>query len=177
MWLLKMVWLTTNIFSSWLLCGGSIFFEHCSEILVRDLHQQVVALGEAAWDRLHFPVVTARGVRGGRQTHLQSVSTLLHFTNLSNWQFYIMTKKLIFVWNGPKESRWAQKGRKWSKTLGLTILVTGLEDLALKARNKPKIGIDPYFWQTPSNIMLSVVYRQLSIESISNAPVILTKHW
>ena len=123
MWLLKMVWLTTNIFSSWLLCGGSIFFEHCSEILVRDLHQQVVALGEAAWDRLHFPVVTARGVRGGRQTHLQSVSTLLHFTNLSNWQFYIMTKKLIFVWNGPKESRWAQKGHKWSKTLGLTILV------------------------------------------------------
>ena len=78
---------------SWLLCGGSIFFEHCSEILVRDLHQQVVALGEAAWDRLHFPVVTARGVgwEGGRQIHLQSVSTLLHFTNLSHFQFYIMT--------------------------------------------------------------------------------------
>ena len=35
----------------------------------------------------------------------------------------LRSKKLIFVWNGPKESRWALKGRKWSKTLGFTILV------------------------------------------------------
>ena len=28
-----------------------------------------------------------------------------------------------FVWNGPKGSRWAQRGPKWSKRLRLTILV------------------------------------------------------
>ena len=56
------------------------------------------------------------------------------------------------------------------------VLITGWEDLALNAGTCSNIVIDPYFWQTPSNIMLSVVYRQLSIESISNAPVILTKH-
>ena len=28
-----------------------------------------------------------------------------------------------FFFNGQKESRWAQKGLKWSKTLGLTLLV------------------------------------------------------
>ena len=34
----------------------------------------------------------------------------------------LRSKKSIFVWNGPKGSRWAQKGPKWSKTLRLTIL-------------------------------------------------------
>ena len=34
----------------------------------------------------------------------------------------LRSKKSIFVWNGPKWSRWAQKGPKWSKTLRLTIL-------------------------------------------------------
>ena len=35
----------------------------------------------------------------------------------------IWDKKFIFVWNGPKVSRWAQNGPKWSKTLWLIILV------------------------------------------------------
>ena len=35
----------------------------------------------------------------------------------------IWGENFIFVWNGPKGSRWAQKGPKWSKTLRLTILV------------------------------------------------------
>ena len=34
----------------------------------------------------------------------------------------LRSKKSIFVWNGPKWSRWARKGPKWSKTLRLTIL-------------------------------------------------------
>ena len=31
--------------------------------------------------------------------------------------------KISFIWNGSKGSRWVQRGPKWSKTLGLTILV------------------------------------------------------
>ena len=37
------------------------------------------------------------------------------------WRKCSMNKKILFVFL--KESRWAQKGHKWSKTLGLTILV------------------------------------------------------
>ena len=33
----------------------------------------------------------------------------------------IWGKQFIFLWNGPKVFRWAQKGPKWSKTLGLAI--------------------------------------------------------
>ena len=39
------------------------------------------------------------------------------------WRKCSMNKKIVFVLNFLKESRWAQKGHKWSKTLGLTILV------------------------------------------------------
>ena len=35
----------------------------------------------------------------------------------------LRSKKLIFVWNSQKGSRWVQRGAKWSKTLRLTILV------------------------------------------------------
>ena len=33
------------------------------------------------------------------------------------------SKKIIYVWNGPKGFIWVKKGPKWSKTLGLTVLV------------------------------------------------------
>ena len=35
----------------------------------------------------------------------------------------LWSKESIFVWNGLKGSKWAQKGPKWSKTLRLAILV------------------------------------------------------
>ena len=40
---------------------------------------------------------------------------------LPNPSLSLWGNKLIFVWNGPKVSRWAQKGNKLSKTSRLTI--------------------------------------------------------
>ena len=61
-------------------------------------------------------------------TPLGPSGPLLTISN-KNWFFTpnptlsIWGKKLDFVWNGPKGPIWAQKGPKWPKTFGLTILV------------------------------------------------------
>ena len=83
---------------------------------------KVVQKGPKGSKMVNLSVFDHLGPFWAHLDHFGPFQTKIDFLLRSTSATPIWGKKFIFVWNGPKGSRWAQKGPKWSKTLRLTIL-------------------------------------------------------
>jgi len=83
---------------------------------------KVVQKGPKVSKMVNLSVFDHLGPFWAHLDHFGPFQTKIDFLLRSTSATPIWGKKFIFVWNGPKGSRWAQKGPKWSKTLRLTIL-------------------------------------------------------